>query len=329
MISRYEYVKIKGVQIPKHRYVWEQANGPIPDGYDVHHIDGNGHNNDLSNLQLIKHGEHVAMHVKMRLEGTDPVDATNEQIIRSRQCNRESRERHKEDRKEHSRQYRLEHADEIKAKRKIYRDTHKDQLKAYRTEHRDELNEYLRQYRREHKEQCQSYYLARKEKNPEAIRAYQEQYRQKSKVINDLEQDLVRAIDEGYSQELVESMADGIKALREERSGRLSGKEATMTVEERISSILNARSERSAKRSSYGAEYYAANKEAIAAKQKKYHEARSLAAAARRALNDAYKARLSGDEISKRQSALDQAEAHLAEVVAQRHPTGPRKKKTT
>ena len=51
-----------------HRYVWEKYNGEIPDGYDIHHIDRNKSNNDITNLQLIKKDEHMKLHGKMQTE---------------------------------------------------------------------------------------------------------------------------------------------------------------------------------------------------------------------------------------------------------------------
>ena len=36
-----------------HRLVWEAFNGPIPEGYQVNHIDENPENNCLSNLNLL------------------------------------------------------------------------------------------------------------------------------------------------------------------------------------------------------------------------------------------------------------------------------------
>lgn len=42
-----------------HRAVWEAFNGPIPEGYDIDHIDGNPHNNALNNLQAITHQENL------------------------------------------------------------------------------------------------------------------------------------------------------------------------------------------------------------------------------------------------------------------------------
>lgn len=45
-----------------HTYVWEFYNGPISTGYEVHHIDFDKSNNDISNLQLLKSSEHKKLH---------------------------------------------------------------------------------------------------------------------------------------------------------------------------------------------------------------------------------------------------------------------------
>ena len=42
-----------------HRVVWEAFNGPIEDGYDIDHIDGNPHNNHLDNLEKVTHAENI------------------------------------------------------------------------------------------------------------------------------------------------------------------------------------------------------------------------------------------------------------------------------
>lgn len=39
---------------PKHRHVWEQANGPVPEGYCVLFLDQNPRNAQLENLYLVK-----------------------------------------------------------------------------------------------------------------------------------------------------------------------------------------------------------------------------------------------------------------------------------
>lgn len=44
------------------RAIWENEVGPIPDGYEIHHIDRNPTNNDLSNLACISAKEHIEIH---------------------------------------------------------------------------------------------------------------------------------------------------------------------------------------------------------------------------------------------------------------------------
>jgi hypothetical protein len=45
-----------------HRDVYKYHNGEIPEGYHVHHIDGDAGNNDMSNLRLISSEEHHRYH---------------------------------------------------------------------------------------------------------------------------------------------------------------------------------------------------------------------------------------------------------------------------
>lgn len=50
-----------------YRKIWEQHNGPIPkeaDGrsYEIHHLDGNHSNNDISNLKYVTIHEHYDIH---------------------------------------------------------------------------------------------------------------------------------------------------------------------------------------------------------------------------------------------------------------------------
>ena len=54
---------MKRPQTHVYRSIWEKANGKkFPVGYHVHHIDGNPHNNDPSNLQAVTPEEHYAIH---------------------------------------------------------------------------------------------------------------------------------------------------------------------------------------------------------------------------------------------------------------------------
>ena len=45
-----------------HRDIWKEANGEIPEGFIVHHKDGNTLNNDISNLGLISRSKHISLH---------------------------------------------------------------------------------------------------------------------------------------------------------------------------------------------------------------------------------------------------------------------------
>lgn len=55
----------KGKTILIHRLIWMVANRcDIPEGYDIHHIDGNPLNNSIYNLELIESSKHNSQHKK-------------------------------------------------------------------------------------------------------------------------------------------------------------------------------------------------------------------------------------------------------------------------
>lgn len=58
----YINIKVEGRKklVLKHRYVWEQHNGPIPEGYNIQFKDGNKHNcEDINNLYMISRSEQM------------------------------------------------------------------------------------------------------------------------------------------------------------------------------------------------------------------------------------------------------------------------------
>lgn len=59
------YVLPKRGYISLARAVYQEENSSIPDGYEIHHIDGNRKNNDISNLIAISHEDHVKIHMIM------------------------------------------------------------------------------------------------------------------------------------------------------------------------------------------------------------------------------------------------------------------------
>ena len=56
----------------KHRHDWEQANGPIPEGMTIDHIDGDPQNNALSNLRLVTQSDNMK-NAKLRVDNKSGV----------------------------------------------------------------------------------------------------------------------------------------------------------------------------------------------------------------------------------------------------------------
>jgi NADH:ubiquinone oxidoreductase subunit len=53
------YGRTRGKRTLLHRDVWEASNGPIPSGWDIHHIDNDKTNNAVENLECLPKSEHT------------------------------------------------------------------------------------------------------------------------------------------------------------------------------------------------------------------------------------------------------------------------------
>ena len=60
-IDQSGYVRV-GRKTREHRFVWEQAHGPIPPHLVVHHLNGNKTDNRLQNLCLVTRARHAHIH---------------------------------------------------------------------------------------------------------------------------------------------------------------------------------------------------------------------------------------------------------------------------
>lgn len=57
-------------RIRRGRWVWERFNGPVPEGCVVYHIDGDKHNDDINNLEVITRKELMKRNDNKRKYGT-------------------------------------------------------------------------------------------------------------------------------------------------------------------------------------------------------------------------------------------------------------------
>lgn len=95
------YFQRKGVRL--HRVVWEHFNGPVPDGYAVHHENHDRSDNEPSNLGLMSDSKHATHH------GLDRADESRSRLGAAQEAAREwhgsaeGREWHKEQYERHCR----------------------------------------------------------------------------------------------------------------------------------------------------------------------------------------------------------------------------------
>ena len=60
--GKYPFLFWNGKKRRLHLVVWEEANGPIPKGYEIHHKDFDKMNWSLDNLEILSEKDHVRFH---------------------------------------------------------------------------------------------------------------------------------------------------------------------------------------------------------------------------------------------------------------------------
>lgn len=69
--------KIDGNRKRLHVYVWEKFNGPVPQGYNIHHFDENKNDNQIDNLMCMTKHEHHMWHAQHDREKMLPIWRNN------------------------------------------------------------------------------------------------------------------------------------------------------------------------------------------------------------------------------------------------------------
>lgn len=103
----YSTVPIEGKRVYMHKYVWEFYNTKIPRGFEVHHIDLNRDNNDISNLRLMHKKEHQKLHNELNRNNPEWLES---QRVRMKKASEKAVEWHKSEagkewHKEHAKKY--------------------------------------------------------------------------------------------------------------------------------------------------------------------------------------------------------------------------------
>ena len=63
----YRLISVMGEQRLEHRYIWEKDNGQIPEGFQVHHINGDKLDNRIENMQVMSNSDHQKLHFKQNI----------------------------------------------------------------------------------------------------------------------------------------------------------------------------------------------------------------------------------------------------------------------
>lgn len=168
----YKVITVDGTQVLEHRYVWEQVHGPIPKGYEIHHINGKYYDNRIENLQMLTISEHRKLHSMARANGCDIVDTSSQIVQDIREYHRNYYKRNAETIKSKMRAYRKEHAEQQRAhdvdRRKYSHESHvESDAKSYR-KHAVAKREAQVRYNAEHVLQRRQY----RERTADAIKAY-------------------------------------------------------------------------------------------------------------------------------------------------------------
>ena len=239
MSKRYRVITVNGKRVPEHIAVWESYNGPKPPGCDIHHIDGNGKNNDITNLVCLTKADHQMIHRMMRKAGIDVIDVNDPIVQMERAAARAERraayaadptkfhERDKKYREENrdkiqkrEKRHYLECRDEIREAQRLYELEHKEERAArnakYYQEHSEERKAYRKQYAEEHKEAISAQRRQHRLEHLDEIQARAAAYRERYRPYLAAKQRVYMAKKRGLPSEEIERLEAEAEQLRKE-----------------------------------------------------------------------------------------------------------------
>lgn len=199
-MSRYIHVNVNGKTVAEHRLVWERANGPIPKGFEIHHIGGNSKNNDLTNLSLMTRSEHHRIHALLRKMNEDVVDPTDPDVTADRL---------------RVKRWVKQNKTKFNATQKRYRDSHREERAQYKVEHRAELNAGNVRRRAENRERALKYEAEYRTTHREAIRESTKRFNESHRALIRAKQNLRNARIRGDSPERI---AELVSIVEHEKS---------------------------------------------------------------------------------------------------------------
>jgi len=219
---RYSRVIVDGVVRPKHVVIWESARGKVPPGYEIHHINGDGHDNRLENLVMLTKCEHRKLHAQLRRDGIDPVNPTDPNVVQSREYCKLYNKRHSAYLSEKSREYRQTHKSEIVEARRLHhernRETDLAKMKAYYRKNKDHIVLRMYEYVENNRERISAYQKAYKAAHRDELRAINAAYREEHRLELNAKLRLRRAVKSGKSQDVIDAIKREIEMIKKGES---------------------------------------------------------------------------------------------------------------
>lgn len=179
--TRYKTKIINGVRYTAHRLIWEEAHGPIPEGHEIHHVNGDGTDNRLENLVCLSTSEHRLLHAKLRREGKDVVDANTPGVTANRAATKKWLLNHKAEKKAYDAKWHAEHKAEKNAKSAKWRAEHPGYSTEQYHKNKERYDAVAKEYARTHKEQRRKTNALYQKRNAELINARRALYEAKKR----------------------------------------------------------------------------------------------------------------------------------------------------